>query len=99
MPPSIGIGYDVSVELWLYLEKNDSSRITFYNFRSGSIGLNATVNHSSGGGYEEPEMDNSDNAPNGHRARLNSTSQAEDLPVFRPGSLCDRSQCTAECDR
>ena len=66
--------------------------------RTGSIGLNATVNHSSGTSYDEPDDDNYEGPQPGNRSRLNSTSRAESPPVFRPGGNCDRTHCNTDCE-
>ena len=34
-----------------------------------------------------------------NRSRLNSTSRADPVPVFRPATECDRSNCTSDCER
>ena len=69
-------------------------------FRTGSIGLNATVNHTPDAilGDDGVEEDSAIMP----RARLNSTSRNEVAPVFRPNGdreQCDRSHCNAECER
>ena len=69
--------------------------------RSGSIGLNATVNHSGNANFAcdmDPD-DGHDETRLSNRIRLNSTSRADSVPVFRPAADCDRSNCTSDCDR
>ena len=71
------------------------------SFSSGSLGLNATVNHSAGSGVAAEQMAISDQIEEqrGSRGRLNSTSQGENVPEFQPSDGCDRSNCTDECYR
>ena len=79
------------------IDKSIKSDIDLKYFSSGSIGLNATVNHSSGSG--DRVMEQLEIAQFEPRARLNSTSQGDQIPEFQPNGECDQSQCTPECSR
>ena len=69
-------------------------------FRSNSIGLNATVNHSSGHSLDDDDVVEGDDVQDLPRGRLSSTSQA-DAPVFSIAGddSCDKTYCTSECGR
>ena len=68
-------------------------------FSSGSIGLNATVNHTPDASLGDDAIEEDSRAM--PRGRLNSTSRNDQAPVFLPNGSndrCDRRNCNSDCE-